>query len=252
MRRVSIIGLVGLTGLIGLIGLQAQPYGACAPETAWDQLITVVRVIIGDAAWMQGDLYLHRGIDGNDHAEQYTMFKPYNPYALFRHEQHADEACGRKHDAEHDAPDVHMPRNDEAQLLPLFWLTAKADPHNIQNWSVGSYWLTRVGNPRAARAFLEQGLQHNPASAVLALDLGVLLFSTGGERGTDRITNLLWRALGGVQPPQERRRAYTYLGAALRTMQAARALADLRLHWAAEFPVAEMPTPLYQPLPDAL
>ncbi|GEM_PF-2386943 len=233
------------------MGLQKQPYGACAPETVWDQLITVVRVVIGDAAWMQGDLYLHRGIDENDQQERYNVFRPYNPYEMFRHDHHADEACGREHDAAHDAPDVHLTHRDEAQLLPLFWLTAKADPHNIQNWSVGSYWLARVGNAPAAVSFLEQGLQYNPDSAALALDMGVLLFSTGGGRGTDRVTNLLWRALGGVHTPQERRRAYTYLGAALRTMHAARALADLRLQWSAEFPVKDMPTPLSQPTPDA-
>ncbi|MCX7005056.1 MAG: hypothetical protein NTV22_17515 [bacterium] len=245
------MGLLGLIGLIGLIGLQRQPYGICAPETAWDQLITVVRVVIGDAAWMQGDLYLHRGIDENDRQEQYNIFRPYDPYALFKNADHTGEACGREHDAEHDAPDMHLAGRDEAQLLPLFWLTSKADPHNIQNWSVGSYWLARVGHGPAALSFLEQGLQQNPDSPVLALDLGVMLFNTGGARGTDRITNLLWRALGGMHTPQERRRAYTYLGAALRTMNAARALADLRLQWSAEFPVGDMPTPLYQPPPDA-
>lgn len=234
---------------LGLLGAWAQPYGAAAPETLWNQLITVVRVVVGDAAWVQGDIYLHRGIDANDMRAHYNLFRPYNPYRLFAHQEHHDVACGRSHDGEHAPPHVHMQRQHEAELLPLFWLTAKADPHNIKNWSVGSYWIERVGKTNAAARFLEEGLRYNPGEPLLQLELGVVLYGHGAAAHAARITNLLVCALGGLAEPQDRRRAYTYLGATLQAAGATSAVPALRQQWLAEFGAMMVPATLQDAAP---
>jgi hypothetical protein len=240
---------------LGLLGARAQPYGAAAPETLWNQLRTVVRVVIGDAAWMQGDVYLHRGIRDDEARDNYNLFLAYNPYKLFVHQDHDDIACGRTHDAAegdaHDEPHVHMQRQHESELLPLFWLTAKADPHNIKNWTVGSYWIERVGNTNAAVRFLEEGLRYNPRDPLLQLDLGVILFRRNTADDAWRSVPLLWRALGGLTAPQDRRRAYTYLGATLHTSGATGAVAALRQRWLAEFGTNMVPAPLQDAAPRA-
>lgn len=237
VRVVTIIAGGALAAMLLAANVTARrwsAYGVLPPETIAQHLIATLRAFVGDVAWMQGDIYLHRGLYADENRATYNVFTPYNPYIMFAgaHEHH--EGCEREEHAD-GAPHVHMTAQHETQILPLFWLTAKADPANVQNWAVGGYWLMRVKMTNEAVRFLEDGLRHNPDSRELMLELGVTLYQVHASDAVPRITNLLWSALNGLTERIDRRRAYTYLGATLQAAHDGIALGDVRVRWHEEF-----------------
>ena len=69
-----------------------------------------------------------------------------------------------------------MPGASEKEVIPWLWASTKVDPHNVQSYSVGAYWLgRRLGNWDEAIRFIEEGIRHNPASFELEFCHGELL-----------------------------------------------------------------------------
>lgn len=60
-------------------------------------------------------------------------------------------------------------------------LAVEMDPHNVDAFTVGGYWLQQVGKPGEAEAFLREGQRSNPDSAEIYFELA-RLHETEGDR----------------------------------------------------------------------
>jgi len=77
----------------------------------------------------------------------------------------------------HFYPTEHMhleSARDEKEILPWLRIAADLDPQKVETYTVGAYWLRRVGAPDQAERFLREGLLANPHSYELLFELGRL------------------------------------------------------------------------------
>jgi hypothetical protein len=72
---------------------------------------------------------------------------------------------------------IHLSGQDVAEMLPWMRLSADLDPHRVQTYIVASYFLRGyLGKAGDARDFLRDGLEQNPNSPELRIELGRLYF----------------------------------------------------------------------------
>lgn len=76
---------------------------------------------------------------------------------------------------------VHLEEGGEREMLPWVRLAVEMDPQNIDAYTIGGYWLRRMGKPDDAARFLREGLRNNPDSAEIYFELGRLQESTGTD-----------------------------------------------------------------------
>ncbi len=89
---------------------------------------------------------------------------------------------------------THLAHGREREILPWLKLSADLDPHRIETYTVAAYWLRRdLGKVKEAEEFLRQGLNANPASYEILLELGRLYYEN--HHDTVRARNLLNAAL---------------------------------------------------------
>jgi len=102
-------------------------------------------------------------------------------------EHHHTEACDHAEPAagpsdwisrlEHSLkPDqhVHLEAGAEREMLPWVKLAVEMDPHNVEAYAVGGYWLRELGHVDHAEAFLREGQRNNPDSAEIYFELARL------------------------------------------------------------------------------
>ena len=101
------------------------------------------------------------------------------------HQDHSVEACeektggwGKSHDwiarfgsnfrvSEH----THLGGTDRREMLPWLRISAELDPHQINTYLVGSYWLRQVNKSAEAEKFVREGLDANPRNSELYMEL---------------------------------------------------------------------------------
>ena len=68
----------------------------------------------------------------------------------------------------------HLDKPGEAkEILPWLRLSAELDPHRVETYTVGAYWLRfNMRKPNEAEEFLRQGLHENPNSFEILFELG--------------------------------------------------------------------------------
>jgi hypothetical protein len=72
---------------------------------------------------------------------------------------------------------THLHGGDEREMLPWLKLAAELDPHEIDPYLTASYWLrTSLNKPHEAEDFLREGLDANPESYAIQLELGRVYF----------------------------------------------------------------------------
>jgi len=72
---------------------------------------------------------------------------------------------------------THLHGGNEREMLPWLKLSAELDPHEIDPYLAASYWLrTSLNNPGEAERFLREGLDANPDSFEILLELGRINF----------------------------------------------------------------------------
>ena len=62
--------------------------------------------------------------------------------------------------------------NAPREILPWVRLAAQLDPHKVESYTVGAYWLRQLNKNDEAEQFLREGLRQNPRSHEIALELG--------------------------------------------------------------------------------
>jgi len=67
---------------------------------------------------------------------------------------------------------VHLEAGKEAEMLPWIKMAVEMDPHNVDAYTVGGYWLRKLGKPNEAVAFLREGQRNNADSYAIYFELG--------------------------------------------------------------------------------
>jgi hypothetical protein len=147
------------------------------------------REAISQALVHKADSYFHGGIDMEcDHLAEHG------------HADHDDdhEDChdGHDHDeAAHDsfdpwrwinshvrAPDVHrhLGGSETIELMPWFWASVKADPHNIEAWTTTWYVANNMMKDKdLALRVVAEGLEKNPDDPELLICRGRTIYDNG-------------------------------------------------------------------------
>lgn len=177
----------------------------------------------------KADVYLHSGVYPSifDRAARekktHLASATESPHTA-GHDDHSNEASDHhehsetcEHHDEHDivaamdhrAPDwiaafgqnfyptkhVHLgEKGDQRELLPWLRLAAELNPHEVQTYTLASYWLrNRLGKIKEAEEFLRQGWRANPHSYEILCELGRLYEENRSD--LTRARNLLEAAL---------------------------------------------------------
>jgi tetratricopeptide (TPR) repeat protein len=66
----------------------------------------------------------------------------------------------------------HLRKGQEREMLPWLKFAAEMDPHQVDIYTVASFWLrTSLKKPKEAEEFLREGLRNNPSNPELLLEL---------------------------------------------------------------------------------
>jgi hypothetical protein len=148
------------------------------------------RGIVSSLAFLQADIYFHRGIMGHDDgAEECTftdlMGKPHDrDVDVHEHDDHTEEAhavptdpllriSGKLLIDSHS----HMGTEEIKEIMPWLYYAQKLDPNNVMAYTVTSYYLARrLGKTSEAIALLRQGMVHNPDSWEICAEMGMVMY----------------------------------------------------------------------------
>ena len=68
---------------------------------------------------------------------------------------------------------THLENGNEREILPWLRLAADLDPHKVDTYTVGAFFLREhLNRPADAEAFLREGLRNNPDSCEILYELG--------------------------------------------------------------------------------
>lgn len=146
-----------------------------------------LRGLLADWAFIKGEEYYHGGlpIRGLRIAEclQIEMSKSRG--------EHLEEEHEHGHEIEEQVKQnfysklyshikitrhAHLSYAEEKEVLPWFYLQVRFNPHDIQGYILGGYWLKRLGKTEEAFRFLKEGEVNNPASAQVLTEIGDLYY----------------------------------------------------------------------------
>ncbi|MCU0771213.1 MAG: hypothetical protein MUE94_05505 [Verrucomicrobia bacterium] len=93
---------------------------------------------------------------------------------------------------------VHLEGDEDKEMLPWVKLAVEMDPHNVDAYAVGGYWLREMGKTREAEAFLREAQRNNPDSCEIYFELGRLTELTTQDWGKAgrlyRLALVKWQA----------------------------------------------------------
>jgi len=173
-------------------------FQALRPQTSdtggfMGELMGESRRLFATQSFIEADVYFHSGyyptmFDTKEALDKLDMnVKEADLYhdAPANGRRHADEEAGEgflgqprdwvERFGRHFIPTehTHLANGKVAEILPWLRLSADLDPHRIQTYITGSYWLrTTLNQPAQAEQFLREGLKANPDSFEILLELG--------------------------------------------------------------------------------
>lgn len=144
------------------------------PEDVLTQLLGGASGVAAQAAYKQADVYFHSGVRSNEsHEENGSLHhkkgnKPGNSsLPLVRYIKLLQETAI-------PSSERHVVGADEKEILPWFIVAVRLNPQYIEAWCVGTYWFYRTKEYDRAKAFINEGIRHNPKNYRLYLERGVL------------------------------------------------------------------------------
>ena len=156
--------------------------GSRMPQTAQgDDVLSVAfadaKATISAAMVHKADSYFHGGIDIDCH-EAHEHPHDRGGHGVHQHEgEHAD---GRESPASDPwrwinchvrAPEkhVHLDGDEAVELMPWFWASVRADPHNIEAWTAAWYAAnSMLKDKKLARRIIDEAKAKNPDSLEIA------------------------------------------------------------------------------------
>ena len=147
-----------------------------------------LRGLVGDWAFMKAEEYHHRGLPFMD-AMKYHGGESFAAKMI----EHGGEEGEDEHAHEHakEAPkdfyskiyssvkvteDAHLKPAEEKEVLPWFFVEVAFNPHDVRGYTLGGYWLQKMGRNDEALRFLKEGEKNNPDSATILGSIGWLYF----------------------------------------------------------------------------
>jgi tetratricopeptide (TPR) repeat protein len=84
---------------------------------------------------------------------------------------------------------MHLESGKEREILPWLRLAAELNPHKVEVYTVGSYFLfEHLKQPEVAATFLREGLRNNPGNCEILFALGRVYYL--GEQDVNRARNV--------------------------------------------------------------
>ena len=181
---------------VALLSSMGPRFGEAMPQVVkGDGALAVAfgdaRETISQAFVHKADSYFHGGIDMEcDHLAEHGL--------AAHDDDHDHEDCHDEHD--HDeaahcsfdpwrwinshvrAPDVHrhLGGGETIELMPWFWASVKADPHNIDAWSTTWYIANNMMKDKdLALRVVTEGLEKNPDDPELLICRGRTIYDNG-------------------------------------------------------------------------
>jgi tetratricopeptide (TPR) repeat protein len=100
---------------------------------------------------------------------------------------HDHSKCKGHHHAHDQGGEAAPPAGLEREILPWLRISAELDPHQVETYTVASYWLrNRMGKVTEAEQFLREGLRANPDSYEILFELGRVCFENRKDVGRAR------------------------------------------------------------------
>jgi len=97
--------------------------------------------------------------------------------------------------------------NAPKEILPWLKLSAQLDPHLIESYTVGAFWLRQLNKDAEAEQFLREGLRQNPASYQIMIELGRCYFDGGDNVRARNVLEMAmqrWREQENPKPHEQR------------------------------------------------
>ncbi|MBI1839936.1 MAG: hypothetical protein HYR88_03665 [Verrucomicrobia bacterium] len=97
----------------------------------------------------------------------------------------------------------------EREILPWLELSANLDPQWVENYTVGAFWLRKLGKQAEAERFVRLGLESNPGNVELLFELGRCRFDAADLERARNIWEqgwVRWRAREEGRPAAEQNR----------------------------------------------
>ena len=149
------------------------------------------RETISQALVHKADSYFHGGIDmecdhlaGNGHADHDDDHEHEDCHDGHNHGEAAHGAFDpwRWINSHVRAPEVHrhLGGGEAVEMMPWFWASVKADPHNIDAWTTAWYVANNTMKDRQlALRVVAEGLEKNPGDPDLLVCRGRTLYDNG-------------------------------------------------------------------------
>lgn len=180
--------VIQLALVAGLVSVAGRFTGRMPQHASGEDALSVAfgdaKAVLSRMAYHKADSYFHGGVD-------------MECKHLHDHEAH-DDCRGEEPDSDHDhdffrdpwswinhhvrAPEVdrHLAGTKAVELMPWFWASVRADPHNIEAWETTMYVASHVMKDRElALRVIGEAKAKNPDSARIALTEGQFLYDRG-------------------------------------------------------------------------
>jgi tetratricopeptide (TPR) repeat protein len=185
----SIVCILLLILIPALLNVPMKSYFHPPAEAAEQDLIYRMfgglRGLLADWAFMKGEEYYHGGLPIRSmdvsHCMQEEMAKARGDRSQDEHEHEGGQQrklsfYSKLYSQMKVTEHIHLAYKEEKEVLPWFYLQVKFNPHDIQGYVLGSYWLRRLGNTDEAFEFLAEGRKNNPESAQILMAMGEYYF----------------------------------------------------------------------------
>ena len=203
---------LGVLHIVMLAGLVTR-FGETMPQVVKGEGALAVafgdaRETISRALVHKADSYFHGGIDmdchhlgGRHHGDNckddcHEHDHDHNHEADHDHDEDHDHAHESDHvEVDHDffdpwrwinshirAPEIHrhLEGRQTVEMMPWFWASVKADPHNIEAWTTTWYIANNMmKDKKLALSVVDEGLRRNPDDPDLLLCRGRTFYDRG-------------------------------------------------------------------------
>lgn len=172
-----------------------------------------LRGLVADWAFMKAEEYHHKGLPflkameyhkGETFASEISQGAGHSGEEEHHHE-HGEAAkkdlYSKLYSAVKITEDTHLKPAEEKEVLPWFFVEVAFNPHDIRGYTLGGYWLQRMGRGEEALKFMEEGVKNNPDSAMILGAIGWIYFQREDwQRAAEYLdrASILW--LSGKEP----------------------------------------------------
>lgn len=158
-----------------------------SPQEALVYLLGEFRSSIADILWLKVDKYFHAGFE-----REHMLHEIEHPYL-------------RKYlkEAEIQLYKEHISQDWKTEFMPLIRLVTYLDPHFIQAYTVGAWWLTyKLDKPEQAIKFLLEGISHNTTAYELYYEMSWIYFKKYHDY--QKAIEWLYEAMKYASAPEEK------------------------------------------------